>query len=266
MNPVERMYDEKTQHEWERLERHRTEFAVTLRALKEFLPSPPAKILDIGGGPGRYAITLCQQGHHVTLFDLSQNNLKMARTKAKEAGVTLTDTIHGNVLDLPFLINKPYNVALMLGPLYHLLELAERETAVAHARSILQPGGILFAAFITRYAPFRTMVERGNLEWIINNVDRAERILKTGQNPQTPGNSFPDSYFIHPDEVLPLMEGAGFKTVAMLAVEGVVSGHEQHINQATGEIWEKWVDLNYRVGHDPALFGAADHLLYIGQK
>lgn len=266
MNPVEQLYDEKTQHEWERLERHRTEFSVTLRALKEYLPPPPAKILDIGGGPGRYAITLSQQGYDVTLLDLSQNNLKMARAKAKEAGISLAAIIHGNVLDLPSFISESYDAALMLGPLYHLLELAERETAVTHAKNILHPKGVLFAAFITRYAPFRTMVDRGNLDWIINNTERAERILKTGQNPQTPGNSFPNSYFTHPDEVLPLMEGAGFKTRALLAVEGIVSGHEQHINQASGEIWQKWVDLNYRVGHDPALFGAADHLLYIGQK
>ena len=53
------------------MERHRTEFAVTLRALDEHLPPPPAHILDCGGGPGRYAIALAQRGYTVTLFDLS---------------------------------------------------------------------------------------------------------------------------------------------------------------------------------------------------
>ncbi len=58
MNEIEAFYDENAQYEWERLERHRTEFAVTLRALKDYLPPAPAKILDVGGGPGRYAIAL----------------------------------------------------------------------------------------------------------------------------------------------------------------------------------------------------------------
>lgn len=75
-------YDAHPEHEWERLQRHRTEFAVTLRALDTYLPPPPATILDIGGGPGRYAIELARLGYEVTLLDLSQANLALAKDKA----------------------------------------------------------------------------------------------------------------------------------------------------------------------------------------
>jgi hypothetical protein len=37
---VEAYYDEHAQEEWARLEQHRTEFAVTLWALEEYLPPP----------------------------------------------------------------------------------------------------------------------------------------------------------------------------------------------------------------------------------
>ena len=43
-------------------------------------------------------------------------------------------------------------------------------------------------------------------------------------------------------------------------------GHEETINQVEGELWQKWVELNYRLGQEPTLHGAADHLLYIGRK
>ncbi|MCB0084235.1 MAG: hypothetical protein KDE47_25020 [Caldilineaceae bacterium] len=56
MKPVEQYYDDDAHVEWERLDRHRTEFAVTMRALGEYLPSPPAQVLDVGGGPGRRSI------------------------------------------------------------------------------------------------------------------------------------------------------------------------------------------------------------------
>jgi ubiquinone/menaquinone biosynthesis C-methylase UbiE len=59
-NVIQRLYDSDPQREWQRLERHRTEYAVTLRALTEHLPPPPARILDCGGGPGRYAIELAR--------------------------------------------------------------------------------------------------------------------------------------------------------------------------------------------------------------
>ncbi|MDP9311783.1 MAG: class I SAM-dependent methyltransferase, partial [Chloroflexota bacterium] len=63
MHRVEHFYNTNAHAEWMRLDRHRTEFAVTLRALAEFLPPPPATLLDVGGGPGRYAITLARQGY-----------------------------------------------------------------------------------------------------------------------------------------------------------------------------------------------------------
>ena len=86
---VQRLYDSDPAAEWARMDRHRTEFAVTLRALHEYLPRPPARVLDCGGGPGRYAIELARQGYEVVLFDLSAGNLALAREKAAEAGVAL---------------------------------------------------------------------------------------------------------------------------------------------------------------------------------
>lgn len=58
MNAISQYYDRDEHDEWGRLDRHRTELAVTLRALAEYLPPAPAQILDVGGGPGRYAIAL----------------------------------------------------------------------------------------------------------------------------------------------------------------------------------------------------------------
>ena len=55
-----------------RLDRHRTEFAITQCAIAEYLPTSPAQVLDDGGGPGRYALWLAETGHAVTLLDLSQ--------------------------------------------------------------------------------------------------------------------------------------------------------------------------------------------------
>src|SRR5512136_2362422 len=97
---ISHIYDKDPQHEWERMDRHRTEFAVTLRAMHEYLPSPPARVLDCGGGPGRYAIELARQGYDVTLFDLSAGNLALAREKADEAGVMLAGVEQGTALDL----------------------------------------------------------------------------------------------------------------------------------------------------------------------
>lgn len=90
MSKVQNFYDKNVQREWERLGlQHRTEFAITLRALKEFLPPAPAKAIDIGGGPGRYALSLTEHGYGVTLVDLSEATLTFARQKAAEVNIRL---------------------------------------------------------------------------------------------------------------------------------------------------------------------------------
>ncbi len=68
MDEVEAFYDRNAQNEWDRLDRHKTEFAITLRALEEYMPRPPQDVLDIGGGPGRYSIALANRGYKVTLM------------------------------------------------------------------------------------------------------------------------------------------------------------------------------------------------------
>ena len=97
---IQALYDRNPEQEWDRMDRHPTEFAVTLRALAEHLPPPPASILDCGGGPGRYAIELAGQGYQVTLFDLSPGNLALAEAKAQEADVTLAGLLQGTAIDL----------------------------------------------------------------------------------------------------------------------------------------------------------------------
>ena len=56
------------------LERLRTE-----ELLGRLLPPPPARILDVGGGPGRYAAWLSGRGYSVTLLDPVSLHVQQAR-------------------------------------------------------------------------------------------------------------------------------------------------------------------------------------------
>jgi S-adenosylmethionine-dependent methyltransferase len=260
---AEPFYDKFAPKEWERLERHRTEFAVSLRAINEFLPKPPCSVLDVGGGPGRYAIELARQGYSVTLLDISGENLRLARQKANEAQVSLAGIIHANAVDLGELDSASYDAVLLMGPMYHLLSHQKRIQAIQEAMRVLKPGGRLFAAFITRFAPFR-YVANGEPAWLAENPEYALQLLETGIHDRP--TEFAKAYYVHPDEVMPLMESCGLGTLRLVCCEGVVAGHEDKVNELTGEGWEAWVDLNYRLGQEPTLYGASDHLLYVGEK
>src|SRR4051794_23906269 len=90
-------------NEWDRLDRPEgvLEFAIVTETFNRHLTSP-ARILDIGGGPGRYAISLAEHGHTVTLADLSPNLLKVARAKIAEAdlGGRVEEIVEADACDL----------------------------------------------------------------------------------------------------------------------------------------------------------------------
>lgn len=264
MSNVEKWYDQNAQQEWERLEtHHRAEYENTLRAMLEFLPAAPARLIDIGGGPGRYAITLGQRGYRVTLVDLSCNNLELAKKKATEAGVVLDAFIHANALDLITFPEAAFEAALLMGPLYHLHKLEERQATLQQARRLLKPGGLIFATFITRFASFRDAAVNG-YSYVLDDPTYSEKLLATGIHDS--GVGFADAYFAHPDEVIPLGESAGFTTLRLMGCEGILAGHETYVNSLSGAAHQVWLDFNYRFAQEPSLFGASDHLLYVGRK
>jgi SAM-dependent methyltransferase len=262
---VQRLYDAAPANEWIRMDRHRTEFAVTQRALQEYLPPSPARILDCGGGPGRYAVELARQGYQVVLFDLSAGNLALAQEKATEAGVALI-CVQGDALDLGRFDAGEFDAVLLMGPLYHLLEEAERRQALAEARRVLKPGGPLFAAFITRYAAHRDCAARYP-DLLLTQHSDYDRILKTGAlPPRDDGRTAFVAYFAHPAEVAPLCWGAGLEVATVLGVEGVVSAAEGEINKAEGSVWDAWTEVNWQIAADPCIHGGVEHLLVVAHN
>ncbi len=262
---VESFYDHSPEYEWARLDRHRMEFHTTLRAMNEVIP-PRSTILDIGGGPGRYSIELAKAGHRVTLLDLSARHVELAQRKARELGVQITDFVHGNALDLSRFAGGAFDVVLLMGPLYHLVEPSDRDLAIREALRVLAPGGFLSASFISRYSVYIDLLKH-DPGGITGCAKRYEELMTTAVHiptEQHPG--FTEAYFIHPLEIEPLMSGYGLSTLRLAVAEGLIAPVEAAVNALQEEAFQAWVDVCYRLGTDPTTWGAGEHMLYIGRK
>jgi ubiquinone/menaquinone biosynthesis C-methylase UbiE len=264
---VEEYYDNIVEKEWTRLDRNRTEFAVTMRTLKEHMPKPPAKILDVGGGPGRYAIALAQQGYAVTLVDLSKRCLEFAKEKAEEAGVKLTSYAHINATNLKQIPRASFDIVLLMGPMYHLLTSKDRRKAINESRRVLKSNGIIFASFVPRLVVVR-WVAKFDPTWITEYQKQCKELTTSGllKTFSMGGRGWTNAYLVNPTEVKPFMEKSGFETLDLIACEGVISGIEEKVEALTGDLWQTWVELNYRLGKHPETHGTAEHLLYVGRK
>jgi SAM-dependent methyltransferase len=108
------------------------EFERTKEIIARHLPAPPAIVADVGGGPGRYSIWLAKAGYRVHHRDLVPLHVEHAGRDAAAANVEI-DTSEGDARDLD-LPDASVDAVLLLGPLYHLPQQADRIAALREAK------------------------------------------------------------------------------------------------------------------------------------
>jgi S-adenosylmethionine-dependent methyltransferase len=261
---IRQYYDRNPQHEWERAERHRTEFAITWKVLETYLPPAPAQVLDCGGGPGRYAIQLARRGYAVTLFDLSSENLAYARQHAQAAGVALQAYDLGDATNLNHDAEGSFDAVLLMGPLYHLTRRENRLKALREAAGRLKPGGVLFSSMISRFGILGDLLRNGP-QWI-ENREEVRSVIERGHDPEQTGKIGFHGYFGTADEIAPLHEKVGLETLVVAGVEPAISGHDEDYNSLEGTRRELWLDLLYELSREPSLVASSRHMLYVGRK
>jgi S-adenosylmethionine-dependent methyltransferase len=261
---VAKLYDDGAADEWSRLAVRRTEFAVTCCALGQFLPPPPAKILDVGSGPGRYAIPLAERGYDVSILDVSQQSLDLAVHKASERGINFDAVICATATDLGAFPSEAFDAVLVMGPLYHLKAARDRAQTVQEAMRVARPGHLVFSAFLTRYSVVRYAAKVRPAQ-LMEMPSFLESILASGTG-QTADGFLRTCYCSDPIEIRPFMEGLGLATVDMVGCEGIVGEVEDKLNELPEDQFARWVALNYQLGRKPELLAASAHILHIGRK
>ena len=207
------------------------EFARSQELITRYLPPPPATIYDVGGGPGAYSFWLASLGYSVHLVDILPLHIEQAVQVADDPSTPhLTSMTVGDARTLGHPDNSAHALILH-GPLYHLTRRQDRLAALAEAKRILRPGGLLFAFAITRYAS--TFAGLSN-DWIWDS-DYFEMIteeLTTGQHRQPPNwpSLFTTAYFHHPDDLEAELLQVGMILETTLGIQGpawVVSNFDE---------------------------------------
>jgi ubiquinone/menaquinone biosynthesis C-methylase UbiE len=238
------------------------EFLRTQALLDRLLPAPPAAIADVGGGAGIHAVPLAQRGYEVHLLDPVPLHVEQAAASEALASASL-----GDARALPY-DDERFHAALLLGPLYHLPERADRIAALAEARRVVRPGGLVAAAAISRFASTmdgiaKRFFDEEGFEAVVERDLRDGRHTNPGDHPRW----FTTAYFHLPEDLPGELEDAGLEPESTLAIEGpawLMDSLGEHLGDP--ERRERLLRAVARVESAPSLLGASAHLLAVGRR
>jgi SAM-dependent methyltransferase len=240
----------------------------TWELLGRFLPPPPAVVLDVGGAAGVYALPLAERGYQVHLVDPVAGHVEQARRASQgQPAAPLAGAAVGDARRLAH-PDGGADAVLLLGPLYHLTERADRLRALAEARRVLRPGGVVAAAAISRFASTCDGLLRGYLD------DPAFAAIVAGdlrdgqhRNPTGRPEWFTTAYFHLPDELGREVAEAGLRLEALLAVEGPAWLLPDVAGRLADPARRETVLAAIRaVETEPSLLGVSAHLLAVARR
>jgi SAM-dependent methyltransferase len=161
-----------------------------------------------------------------------------------------------------------YDVVLLLGPLYHLPDPADRRQTLAEAHRVVRPGGLVAAAAINRYA---SLFEHAALAHLHTERIHASvsDILRTGTYDGNRG--FTIAYFHRVRELADEMKGACLEEVVTYGIEGpawsLLKTVEYHAgSDADGAIFESVLSAARMAEPYPELLASSSHLLSVGRR
>ena len=232
------------------LRRHgMVEFATTMHHLHRFL-RPGFRLLDIGAGTGRYSSALMAEGYDVKAVELVKRNIDVFLKREPSA-----DVVQGDARNMPFIPTASADITLLLGPLYHLIGDEEKLKALAEAKRVTKPGGLIFVAYL--------MNEYSILSYCFDE-DRIGGLMERGAvdnnyHIQADADELYD--YVRLDDIDRLDREAGLKRVTIFSPDGPSDYMRTRLNQMSDETFARFIDYQIQVSERPDLMGAGSHVV-----
>ncbi|WP_010292004.1 MULTISPECIES: class I SAM-dependent methyltransferase [Clostridium] len=264
---VREYYDKEAEREWERLGKpySNIEFLTTINMINKYFKKD-GKILDIGCGPGRYSIELLKMGYKVSLLDISQNELDIAKKKINHIGLKAENYYCQSALELSSFEDESFDGVLLMGPLYHLHYEEEREKVLREVYRILKHDGIALITYINTWGCLKAAVSE--FPEVFNDKLHFDRYLK-GNLKFSKDESFTATFFTSPHLAIDEVKQCNFKIVSYGGAESFLSGlniQMENLYRYAPELYDNFVQAAIECCELPQYRDSTEHINIIVTK
>jgi SAM-dependent methyltransferase len=264
---VKSRYAGKAEEEWNRLTTSpiaRIEYLINRHSLECYLP-PSGWILDVGSGPGRYALDLAGLGYRVIMFDLVFEMLQLGQTKVAQAGLNQQVTcVTGDMVALPYR-SSTFDAVISLGaPLSHFTQGPLRAATVAEMVRVVKPGGPVLLTGLTRLAHYRASVF-----WLKYHPEFIKKLLDSEFRVDGISLGSQCWYTFAPGELETLAQSSGLQVVDRIGCEGLANHlplENLELVESMPDYWSAWKEILLETCREPSIIGISNHFLVVGRK
>ncbi|MDO6739238.1 class I SAM-dependent methyltransferase [Wenyingzhuangia sp. 2_MG-2023] len=242
------------------------EFERIKELILKYIAKPNAKIIDVGGGTGKYSEWLAKQGHEVYMVEPVEKHLKIAQKRADKLKNKFA-VIAGEAQHLDFK-NNFADLVIIHGPLYHLQKKEDRLEAIAEAKRVLKKDGIILGFAINHAAS--TIV--GLLQGLIHKkpfFDMCKEELTTGIH--LPPNEYPwllaEAYYHKPTELKQEFLSQDLQLINLVAVEGITWLDKDYFaNMLHKKNQKNLAELTKITENNEELLAFSPHMMLVAKK
>lgn len=236
------------------------EFLTTMRYIAKYL-RPGARVLEIGAGTGRYSHALARRGYAVDAVELVGHNINIFRRNTLPGEAV--SIVQGNALDLSAFPANAYDLTLLLGPLYHLYSVQDKQRALGEAIRVTKPGGVIFAAYVISDG---CLLDEG---FCRGSVDVAAYLRQGLLDPRSfAARSGPKDVFelVRKEDVDALMAAFPVTRLHYVAADGCALLLRESLDAMTDAGFGLYLQYHFATCERPDLWGVTSHALDIFKK
>ncbi len=237
------------------------EFERVKKLIEKHTSNSTIKIIDVGGGTGKYSAWLAQKGHHVHLVEPVPKHLTIAQNRASKLKNKFS--VHrGESQNLDF-ANNYADLIILHGPLYHLQNEEDRISTIQEAKRVVKKNGIILAFAINYTAS--TLV--GLLNGLIHKksfFEMCKTEITTGIHNQP--NDFPwilpEAFYHNPSQLKAEFESQKLTHLNTYAIEGMAWLDKDFFTSIQNDHRKKTlIELIEITENDPHLLAYSPHIM-----